>query len=110
VGGGLLVRDLGGVSEYGVDEHGHGQFVEVSVIEHAAAGRNIKCALLLLLGAFEILLVTHDLEPEEAGDDNACPKQKEKTDEPEARPRKGDDAGRIFAGATGSDGCRHKKT
>ena len=66
VRGGLLVGDLRGIGVDGVDQHGHGQLVQVAVVEDAAARRHLKGALLLLLGALDELLVAHDLEPEEA--------------------------------------------
>ena len=46
---GFLVVDLRGNGVDGVDLHGHGQFVQVAVVENAAARRDLKGALLLLL-------------------------------------------------------------
>jgi hypothetical protein len=63
--------------------------------------------LLLLVGALDVLLVLHDLEHEEAEGDGAGPEQKEETDDPEARPRKRNDAGRVVAVARSSSGCLH---
>ena len=105
--GGLLVVDLGGVGVDGVDLHGHGQFVQVAVVEDAAAGSDLKGALLLLFGALHVFLVAHDLQPEEAACDGAGPEEKEETDEPEARALERDDAGRVVAAADGSNGWLH---
>ena len=69
------ISDGNGVD--GVDLHGHGQLVHVAVIEHAAAGRHLKGALLLLLRALNIFVVAHDLEPEETAGDGAGPEEKE---------------------------------
>ena len=62
----FLVVDLRGNGVDGVDLHGHGQLAHVAVVENAAAGRNFKGALLLLVGALDVFLVAHDLQPEEA--------------------------------------------
>ena len=99
--GGLLVVDLGGVGVDGVDLHGHGQLVQVAVVEDAAARSHLKGALLLLVGALHVLLVVDDLQPEEAAGDGAGPEKKEEADEPEARALERDDAGRIAAVASG---------
>ena len=61
--GGFLVVDLGGVGVDGVDLHRHGQLAQVAVVENAAAGSHLEGALLLLLGALDVFLVAHDLEP-----------------------------------------------
>jgi len=50
-----------------------GSLVQVAVVEHAAAGRNLEGTLLLLVGALDVLLVLHDLEHEEAEGDGAGP-------------------------------------
>ncbi len=46
-----------GVGVDGVDLHGHGQLVQVAVVEHAAAGSYLKGALLLPVGALNVFLV-----------------------------------------------------
>jgi hypothetical protein len=84
--------------------------VEITVVEHAAAGSYLEGALLLLVGALGILLVLHNLEHEETDGDGAGPEEKEEADDPETRARERDDAGRVVAGATGSRGCLHGKT
>jgi hypothetical protein len=76
VRGSGLVFDLGGHGVDGVDLHGHGQLVQVAVVEHAAAGSYLKGALLLLLRALNKFLVAHDLEPEEAAGDGHAQRRK----------------------------------
>ena len=73
-GGGLLVVDFGGDGVDGVDLHGHGELAQVAVVEDAAARRDLKGALLLLLGALDVFGVANDLEPEEAGGDGDRPR------------------------------------
>ena len=87
-----------GIGVDGVDQHGHGQLVQVAVVEDAAPGSHLKGALLLLFGALHVFLVAHDLQPEQAARDGAGPKQKEEADEPEARPPEGNGAWRGWRG------------
>ena len=70
------------------DLHGHGQLVQVAVVEHAAARSNLKGALLLLFGALHKLLVADDLEPEEpAADGQAQSRKKRQISQKRARLR-----------------------
>ena len=57
VRGGFLVGDFRGVGVDGVDLDGHGQLVEVAIVEDAAAGSYLEGALLLLVGALDVFLV-----------------------------------------------------
>ena len=109
VGGRLLFVsiDLRGYGEDRVHLHGHGQFAQVAVIEDAAARSHLEGALLLLFSALHELLVAHDLEPEEAKDNQDGPGQKEQADQPEARPLERHDARRRVAVPAGSNGGRH---
>ena len=106
---GLLVVDLGGHRVDGVGLDGHGQLTEVAVIEDAAAGSHLKGARLLLLGAVNKLLVTDDLEPEEAAANDAGPDEKEQADEPEPRALEGNGTGRSGAVADGANGWLHER-
>ncbi len=74
-GCGFLVVDLRRNGIDGVDLHGHGEFVHVAVVENAAAGRNLKGALLLLLGALNVFVVADDLQPEEARGNGTRPRR-----------------------------------
>ena len=84
-GGAFLVVDLGRNGVDGVDLHGHGQLVHVAVIENAAAGRDLKGALLLLFRALHVFVVANDLQPEETRGDGDGPEEKEPAHKPEAR-------------------------
>jgi hypothetical protein len=97
MGGGLLVCNLGGHGEDRVHLHGHGQLVQIAVIEHAPARSHLEGALLLPLCALHVLLVAHHLEPEEAQDNQDGPNQKEQADKPEARQLEGHGARRGVA-------------
>jgi hypothetical protein len=101
--GGLLVVDLGGNGVDGIDLHGHGQFAQVAVEKHAAPRSDLKGALLLLLGALLELVVAHHLQPEQAEENGAHPKQKKQADQPEAPPLERHDQRRIGAIAVGSN-------
>ena len=72
---GFLVVDLGGNGVDGVDLHGHGQLVHVAVVQDAAAGSDLKGALLLLLGALHIFVVANDLQPEQPRGDGEGPEE-----------------------------------
>ena len=83
--GGLWIVDLGGIGVDGIDLHGHGEFAHVAVVKDAAARRDLKGALLLLLRAFDVFVVVDDLEPEETRGDGESPEEKEAGDQPETR-------------------------
>ncbi len=55
VGGFVLVVNFSGDRIDGVHLHGHGELAHVAVVEDTAARRYFKCALLLLLRAFDIV-------------------------------------------------------
>ena len=103
----LLVVNLAGNGEDRVHLHGHGQLVQVAVIEHAAARIHFEGPLLLLFGALDVLLVAHHLQPEEAKGDQNRPDQKKQADEPEARQLQGHGAWREVAVPAGSKICLH---
>jgi hypothetical protein len=104
---GFLVRDFSGI---GVDRrhlYRHGQFLQIAVVENAAARRDFEGALLLSGGALHIRVVAHNHEPEHAGADGQHPKEEESADEPEPPAIQGNDARGINTAADGSNGCLH---
>ncbi len=105
VGGLVFVFDFVGNGVDGVDLHGHGELAHVAVVEDAAAWRDLKGALLLLLRAFNVFRVVDDLEPEEADGDGERPEEEEGTDEPEASPLHERGAGCCAARARGAKGA-----
>jgi hypothetical protein len=78
--------------------------VQVAVVEHAPPRSHFKGALLLLFAALLKLLVAHNLQPEQPPANGQRPHQKEKADDPEARPLEGNDAGYAVRAAAGSNG------
>ena len=102
-----LVVDLGGNGVDGVDLHGHGQFVQVAVVENAAARSDFKRALLLLLRALDVFVVTDDLQPEETCRDGECPEEKEAANKPETRQPHRRGARCNGARTNGSECCLH---
>ena len=85
VRGGLLVVDLGGHGVDGVHLHGHGQFVQIAVVEHAAPGSYLKGALLLLLRRAPRTPCGGRSAARTGGRQWPGPEQKEEADQPEAR-------------------------
>ena len=102
-----LVGNLRGIGVNRIGLHGHGQLVQVAVVENAAARRHFKRALLLLLRALHEFLVAHDLQSEEPGRDGAGPEEKKQADKPEARHPQREGARHGFAIGAGPDGSLH---
>jgi hypothetical protein len=103
----LFVANLGGIGVNGIGLYGHGQFVQVAIVENAAARRDLKGALLLLLRPIRVFLMANNLQHKQAACNRARPKHKEKADEPKARHPQRDSARQNAAIAVGPDGCLH---
>ena len=77
----ILVLYLGGNAVDRVDQHGHGQLMQVAVVEDAAARRYLKGALLLARGQLYELTVGDHLQPEQAPQDDERPAAKDQRTE-----------------------------
>ena len=75
----VFVVDFVGDGIDGVDLHGHGELAQVAVVEDAAARRDFKGALLLLLRAFHVVGMADELQPEEPGGDGEGPERERRS-------------------------------
>ncbi len=66
------ILPLGDLRGHGVDrvgQHGHGQLMQIAIVEDAAPGRDLKGALLLPGGTVHEILVVHHLQPDQTATD-----------------------------------------
>ena len=73
----LVIAQLAGDRVHAVHQHGHGQLMQVAVVEHAAPRSHLKGAQLLLLRALLIILVAHHLQPHQTHGDDRNPRAEE---------------------------------
>jgi len=73
-GGGVLVAHLGGDAVDGIDQHRHGQLMQVAVVEHSAARRDGEGALLLAAGQLDEVGMRGQLQPCQAQEEDHRPR------------------------------------
>ena len=61
-----------------IGQHGHGQLMQVAVVENSAPRRNLKGALLLPGGTVHVVFVMDDLQPDQAATDQDDPATKKR--------------------------------
>ena len=85
----IFVASFGDLRGHGVDrigQHGHGQLVQITVVENSAARRDLKGALLLAGSAVHKILVMDYLQPYQAANNQADPADKEEGYVQQAKP------------------------
>ena len=75
--------------------------------KNAAAGCDLKCALLLLFGALNVIAVADDLQPEKPCRNGKGPEEKEAAHKPETRQLHGRGARRNDTGTSCAESCLH---